>query len=59
MASQEPVVGASQGYSGAVKTTSGCYEYELVFCGTPFCFANISVPLNRTEMVLYSKFTID
>ena len=23
---------------------------------TPFCFVNISAPLNHTEMVLYSKF---
>ena len=23
---------------------------------TPFCFADISTPLNCTEMVLYSKF---
>ena len=42
-ASQEPVV-VSQGFSGAVRTTSGQYEYVLVYFGTSFCFANISAP---------------
>ena len=42
-ASQEPV-GASQGHSIAVRTTSGQYEYVLIYSGTPFCFANISAP---------------
>ena len=41
--SQEPV-GSSQGHSGAVRTTSGQYEYEPVFSLIPFCFANISAP---------------
>ena len=42
-ASQRPV-GASTGHSGVVRTTSGQYEYELVYFRTPFCFANISAP---------------
>ena len=49
-------VGASQGQSGSIKTTLSQYEYEIVYFGTPFCFANISVPLYRTEMILYSEF---
>ena len=35
-------VGASQSHSDAVRTTSGQYEYVLVYFGTRFCFANIS-----------------
>ena len=31
--SQEPV-GSSQGHSGTVRTTSGQYEYVLVYSGT-------------------------
>ena len=42
-ASQEPVR-ASQGLSCAVRTTSGQYEYVLVYAGNLFCFANISAP---------------
>ena len=38
-----PVV-ASQGHSGAVRTTSSQYEYVLVYFGTQFRFANISSP---------------
>ena len=49
-------MGASQGHSSAVRTTLGHYEYELGFHGTPFCIANISVPLNHTEKALYLKF---
>ena len=37
-----PVV-ASQGQSGSIKTTLSQYEYEIVYFGTPFCFANILV----------------
>ena len=57
-ANQEPV-GASKGHSGAVGTTSGHCEYELVFCETPLYLANISVPLNRLEMVLYLELNRD
>ena len=31
------------------------YEHEWICSKTPFCFVNISAPLNHTEMVLYSK----
>ena len=51
-------VWASQGHSGSVKTTLSKKEYELVFFGTPFCFPNISTRYNRTEMILYSEFTV-
>ena len=54
-ASQEPV-GASQGHSVPLRTTSGQYEYVLVYSRTPYCFPNISAPQNRTKLVLYSKF---
>ena len=37
-------VGASQGHSGSVRTTTGQYEYKLVYFGTAFCFTNISAP---------------
>ena len=47
----------SQGHSGDVRTTSGQYEYVLVYSRTPYCFPNISAPQNRTKLVLYSKFT--
>ena len=50
-------VGASQSHSDAVRTTSGQYEYVLVYFGTRFCFANISAPKNSTKLALYSKFT--
>ena len=47
----------SQGHSGDVRTTSGQYEYVLVYSRTPYCFPNISAPQNRTKLVLYSIFT--
>ena len=50
-------VGASQGHSDTVRTTSGHYEYKLVYFGTAFCFTNISAPLYRKEMILYSEVT--
>ena len=56
LASQQSV-GASQGHSGTVRTTSDQYEYNLVYFETAFCFTNISAPYYRTEMVLYSEFT--
>ena len=31
------------------------YEYELICSRTLFCFANISAPFYRTEMVVYAK----
>ena len=40
-------MGSSEGHSGAVRTTSGNDEYELIFCGAPFCFANIFVPFTE------------
>ena len=54
--SQEPVR-SSQGHSGTVRTTSGQYEYVLVYSGTSFSFVNISAPYNSTKLVLYLKFT--
>ena len=42
LASQQSV-GASQGHSGTVRTTSGQYEYKLVYFRTAFCFANIAI----------------
>ena len=42
-ASQEPVR-SSQGHSGAVRSTSGQYEYVLVYSGNEFCFVDISAP---------------
>ena len=36
--------GASLGHSGAVRATSGQYEYKLVYFGTTFCFTDISAP---------------
>ena len=53
--SQEPVR-SSQGHSGTVRTTSGQYDYVLVYSGTSFCFVNISAPYNSTKLVLYLKF---
>ena len=35
-------VGATQGQSGSVQTTLSQYEFELMYFGTPFSFANIS-----------------
>ena len=37
-------VGASQAHSEPVRTTSGQYEYVLVYSGTQLCFANILAP---------------
>ena len=31
------------------------YEYKMISFRTPFCFANISAPFYRTEMVLFAK----
>ena len=42
-ATQRPVR-ASQEHSEAVRTTSGQYEYVLVYVGTRFSFANTSAP---------------
>ena len=54
--SQEPVR-SSQGHSGTVRTTSGQYEYVLVYSGTSFSFVNISALYNSTKLVRYLKFT--
>ena len=32
-------------------------DYAMMCLRTLFCFVNILVPLDRTERVLYSKFT--
>ena len=54
--SQEPVR-SSQGHSGTVRTTSGQYEYVLVYSGTSFSFVNISALYNSTKLIWYLKFT--
>ena len=54
--SQEPVR-SSQGHSGTVRTTSGQYEFVLVYSGTSFSFVNISAPYNSRKLVRYLKFT--
>ena len=46
----------AQGDYEAVLTPTDKHKNEYICFKTPFCFVNISAPLNCTEMVLYSKF---
>ena len=55
-ASQEQAL-SPQGHSCAVRTSSGQYEYVLVYSGTSFSFVNISALYNSTKLVRYLKFT--
>ena len=46
----------ASGHYGAVLIPTDKHKNEFICFKTPFCFVNISAPLNCTEMVLYSKF---